>query len=66
MEITVNGEKQTLDSQVTVGELLEMLDLDPGTVIIERNLDILNRESHGGTVIEDRDSIEIIRIVDGG
>jgi sulfur carrier protein len=66
MEITVNGEKQTLDSQVTVGELLEMLDLDPGTVIIERNLDILNRESHDGTVIEDGDSIEIIRMVDGG
>jgi sulfur carrier protein len=66
MEITVNGEKQTLKNQVTVEELLMELGIDPETVVIERNLDILNRDSHGETVIEDGDSIEIIRMVDGG
>jgi thiamine biosynthesis protein ThiS len=66
MEITVNGEKQTLDSQVTVGELLAKLGIDPETVVIERNLDILNRDNHGSILIEDGDSIEIIRMVDGG
>jgi thiamine biosynthesis protein ThiS len=66
MEITVNGEKQTLDSQVTVGELLAKLGIDPETVVIERNLDILNRDDHGSILIEDGDSIEIIRMVDGG
>jgi len=66
MKITVNGEKQELDSQITVGELLVNLGIDPETVVIERNLDILNRDSHGQTVIEEGDSIEIIRMVDGG
>jgi thiamine biosynthesis protein ThiS len=66
MEITVNGEKQTLDSQVTVGELLAKLGIDPETVVIERNLDILNRDDHGSILIKDGDSIEIIRMVDGG
>ena len=66
MEITVNGEKQKLDGQVTVGELLADLGIDPETVVIERNLDILDREGHGKTVINEGDSIEIIRMVDGG
>ena len=66
MEITVNGEKQALDGPTTVGELLAKLGIDPETVVIELNLDILERTSHGDKVIEDGDSIEIIRMVDGG
>ena len=66
MEITVNGEKQKLDGQVTVAQLLEKLGIDPETVVIERNLDILSLDDHGETFIEEGDSIEIIRMVDGG
>jgi len=66
MEITVNGEKQELETQTTVGDLLGKLGIDPETVVIERNLDILNRNTHSETVIEEGDTIEIIRMVDGG
>ena len=66
MEITVNGEKQTLDSPMTVGELLAKLGIDPETVVIELNLDILDRATQGDAVVEEGDSIEIIRMVDGG
>ncbi len=66
MEITVNGEKQKIETQVTVTRLLEGLGIDPETVVIERNLEILSRDDHGETVLEEGDSIEIIRMVDGG
>ncbi|MDF1526867.1 MAG: sulfur carrier protein ThiS [bacterium] len=66
MEITVNGEKQELDGKITVGQLLEKLGIDPEAVIIERNLDILSLDDHGKTVLTEGDSIEIIRMVDGG
>ena len=66
MEITVNGEMQTIETSVTIAGLLEGLGIDPETVVIERNLDILNRDDHGKTVLEEGDSIEIIRMVDGG
>jgi len=66
MEITVNGEKQEVASQLSVTQLLEELGIDPETVVIERNLDILDREDHGKTVINEGDSLEIIRMVDGG
>jgi len=66
MKITLNGEKQVLDGPTTIGELLETLGIDPETVVIERNLEILRRDDHSQTMIEDGDSIEIIRMVDGG
>ena len=66
MEITVNGEKQTIGNQMTVAQYLEGLGIDPETVVIERNLDILSRDNHSEVMIEEGDSIEIIRMVDGG
>ena len=66
MEITVNGEKQKIESQVSVAQLLEELGIDPETVVIERNLDILKLEDHSEILLEEGDSIEIIRMVDGG
>lgn len=66
MEITLNGERQDFDSPITVGELLVKLGIDPETVVIERNLDILEREDFDKINIEEGDNIEIIRMVDGG
>lgn len=66
MEITVNGEKQAIENSITVTGLLEELKIDSETVVIERNLDILSRDDHGKTLLEEGDSIEIIRMVDGG
>ena len=66
MEITVNGEKKTVETSVTITGLLADLGIDPEAVVIERNLDILTLEDHGKTVLEEGDSIEIIRMVDGG
>ena len=66
MEITVNGEKQTIEEQVTVAQFLADLGIDPEAVVIERNLDILSLDDHGKTVLEEGDNIEIIRMVDGG
>ena len=59
MEITVNGEKQTIGNQMTVAQYLEGLGIDPETVVIERNLDILSRDNHSEVMIEEGDSIEI-------
>ena len=66
MQIIVNGEKQKIESQMTVAQFLEELGIDPETVVIERNLDILSHEDHRETLLVEGDSIEIIRMVDGG
>jgi len=66
MRITVNGQPKEYDRPLTVGALLQALGIDPRTVVVERNLEILDRSSMDGETIRDGDSIEIIRFVGGG
>ncbi len=66
MEIQVNGEKRQWDASVTVGDLLEALGIRPGLVVVEKNLRIVPRERMGEEMVQDGDSIEIIRLVGGG
>jgi len=64
--LTVNGEKKEIDGTGTVSGLLEELGINPDTVVVERNMNILRKEDLGKVVLEDGDTIEIIQMVDGG
>jgi sulfur carrier protein len=66
MEIRVNGETRQWDRSVTVRDFLEALGIRPGAVVVERNLQIVPRERVAEEMVEDGDSIEIIRLVGGG
>jgi sulfur carrier protein len=66
MEIRVNGETRHWDSSVTVSDLVETLGIRSGSVVVERNLRIVPREQMADEMIQDGDSIEIIRLVGGG
>lgn len=66
MDIILNGEKRSFDGPLTVETLLKKLNIDPDSVVVERNLNILNRDDHGEESLEDGDTVEIIRMVDGG
>ncbi len=67
MEITVNGEKRTgLTSPLTVAELLEQLEINPKSIIVELNFEIVTKNKVNETTVRDGDTIEIIRLVGGG
>ena len=66
MEIQVNGEKRQWDASITVGDLVGALGLRPGWVVVEKNLRIVPRERMGEEILQDGDSLEIIRLVGGG
>ena len=66
MEIRVNGETRQWERSVTVRDLLEALGIRPRAVVVERNLKIVPRERMAEEMVEDGDSIEIIRLVGGG
>lgn len=66
MEIRINGEKRTLDSPLTITGLLQSLDINPRSVVVERNLKIIPRSRMEREIVQDADSIEIIRLVGGG
>ncbi|MBW2064984.1 MAG: sulfur carrier protein ThiS [Deltaproteobacteria bacterium] len=66
MEITLNGEKRRFSESLTVAQLLKGLDLDPKTVLVELNLQVVPRDEMEKTPIRDGDSLEIIGIFGGG
>ena len=66
MHVTVNGQHRNIETPLTVSELLEMLGINPKTVVVERNLRIVDRSKFILEALEDGDQIEIIRLVGGG
>lgn len=65
MEITVNGDKATIE-KMSVLSYLETLNIDPRRVAVELNLDILPKAEYETTEINDGDRIEIVHFVGGG
>jgi thiamine biosynthesis protein ThiS len=66
VEVTINGKRKNLNGPLTVAGLLESLGIDPDTVVVERNLNILRRTDHEKEVLEGGDAVEIIQMVNGG
>jgi thiamine biosynthesis protein ThiS len=64
--ISLNGETCELPGPLTVGALLERLDIDARRVAVELNLVVLKRDRFDSTAIGDGDEVEIVNFVGGG
>lgn len=62
----VNGEPQTVDEPITVGEYLRSKGLDPVRLVVEINRNIVKRETFDTTGLGEGDRIEILHFVGGG
>jgi sulfur carrier protein len=67
MTVFVNGKEIVLtrDSN-TILSLIERYELNPMVVIVERNKEIVRKESYEATLLEDGDRIELVHFVGGG
>ena len=66
MQITLNGQPETLDSAMTLGRLLTHLKLEPIRVAVEINEDLIPRRTFAKTVLREGDRIEVVTLVGGG
>jgi thiamine biosynthesis protein ThiS len=66
IRVTLNGEERELPVGLTVAAVLETLGLHPGLVVVERNLEILDRERYPAVVVEEGDTLELVHFVGGG
>jgi thiamine biosynthesis protein ThiS len=66
MNVTVNGEVRDIADGSSVAELLEVLGLEPKTMVVQRGDDIIARDDFGSTLIDDGDVLELIHFVGGG
>lgn len=66
LAIIVNGESRWIPGPASVADLLGYLGLDPRTVVVELNRQILRRPRLGETTLADGDIVELVHFVGGG
>jgi thiamine biosynthesis protein ThiS len=66
LDILVNGEPRRVAERSTLLDLLDALGLDPRTVVVELNREIVRRPRLGETAIAAGDAIELVHFVGGG
>ena len=65
--LSVNGTYRRVPSDWTLAQLLASLELDPRTIVVERNGTILrDRSSFASVELVADDSLEIVHFVGGG
>ncbi|MFD0849603.1 sulfur carrier protein ThiS [Sphingosinicella xenopeptidilytica] len=66
ISITVNGEPRRIIPGASIAALVAELDLDPRTVAVERNLEIVPKSAYAEIALADGDQLEIVHFVGGG
>ena len=66
MEIELNGQSREINNGTTVATLLEVLQLDPRQLAVERNRELVSRADHAEVTLVEGDCIEVVTLVGGG
>ncbi len=66
MKVTINGEEREFAESLSIGGLLDELNIRPARVVVELNRRIVPRDAYGATVLSEGDKLEIVHFVGGG
>lgn len=66
ISITVNGASVEIESEMSVEELLDTVDVPPNYLAVEVNAEVVPRETYGETTVHDGDVVEVVTLVGGG
>lgn len=66
MRLTINGDERELAEGMTVADLLAQLELDPSSLAVERNQELVPRSEHATTSLYEGDTLEVVTLVGGG
>ena len=66
IHIKLNGNDYAVEQRMDILSFLKTLKVSPGTVVVERNREILHRNMFDRVVLKDGDELELIRFVGGG
>ncbi|MBC2581837.1 sulfur carrier protein ThiS [Clostridium sp. DJ247] len=62
----INGEAINFKGGITITEMLEELKLDSNKVVVEVDLEIINKDEFSVKILSTDSKVEIIRFVGGG
>jgi sulfur carrier protein len=64
--LQVNGKRVELEAPTPLVLYIEKLGVNPRTVAVEHNGEIIQRERFASVVLQQGDTVEIVRMVGGG
>jgi sulfur carrier protein len=66
IEVTINGARESVAGEISIAEYLRGREIDPRSVVVELNLEIIDRSEYVSRRLCEGDSLEILRFVGGG
>lgn len=66
MKVQINGEDKEIADGLSVAGLLKQLQIRPGRVVVERNREIVARDTYDAIFLAEGDALEIVHFVGGG
>ncbi|MBI5097735.1 MAG: sulfur carrier protein ThiS [Nitrospirae bacterium] len=66
MKLKINGTETEIQDSLTVSGLLETLQIEPGSVAVEVNMQIIKKCDFQDHVLKNGDSVEVVNFVGGG
>ena len=66
IEVRLNGKLRRVPAGLTVGSLLDSLELKRELVVVELNREILRRERYAEVPVSPGDTVELVHFVGGG
>ncbi len=66
MEIIVNGKPRDISESISLLTLLDELNLNPETTIVELNGEVFRKDTYIHETLNEGDRVELVRLVGGG
>lgn len=66
MNITLNGQKHNIESNITLKQMLINLNIEQNNIIAEVNGEVVTKDDFSNKIINENDIIELVRFVGGG
>jgi len=66
VKVQINGENKEIADGLSIAGLLEQLQIRPGRVVVERNREIVSRDTYDVIFLAESDALEIVHFVGGG
>ena len=66
IQIIVNGRNVEIESEMTIEQLLDTVEVPPNYLAVELNAHVVPREEYGDKIVKAGDDVEVVTLVGGG
>lgn len=66
MEVVLNGNIEKLNEEMNLSDFVFSKGLNPDTIIVEHNENIVKKQEWTSVILRDKDRLEILNFVGGG